>query len=128
MRLDSSGTRMWIPVATAAIAVIALAGCGCDGGGGGAPAGARTVPEIMEARELSEADAVGAISTYTPGGRFDEFYMFSSGGHSGQVIVVGIPSMRILKYIGVFTPEPWQGFGFDDSRRGYQGGGGTGHL
>ena len=29
------------------------------------------------------------------------------------MIVYGIPSMRILKYIGVFTPEPWQGYGFD---------------
>jgi nitrous-oxide reductase len=38
--------------------------------------------------------------------------MFSSGGHNGQVLVVGIPSMRILKVIGVFTPEPWQGYGY----------------
>ena len=40
--------------------------------------------------------------------------MFASGGHSGQVIVIGVPSMRILKYIAVFTPEPWQGYGYDD--------------
>jgi nitrous-oxide reductase len=25
--------------------------------------------------------------------------------------------MRILKYIGVFTPEPWQGYGFDDESK-----------
>ena len=31
--------------------------------------------------------------------------------------VTGIPSMRILKYIGVFTPEPWQGYGFDDESK-----------
>jgi len=47
-----------------------------------------------------------------PTGRHDEFVMFSSGGHSGQVLVIGIPSMRILKVIGVFTPEPWQGYGY----------------
>ena len=41
----------------------------------------------------------------------------SSGGQSGDVIVYGIPSMRILKYIGVFTPEPWQGYGFDDESK-----------
>jgi nitrous-oxide reductase len=29
-------------------------------------------------------------------------------------MVIGIPSMRILKYIAVFTPEPWQGWGFGD--------------
>ncbi len=40
--------------------------------------------------------------------------MFASGGHSGQVLVIGIPSMRLLKVIGVFTPEPWQGCGFGE--------------
>ena len=40
--------------------------------------------------------------------------LFASGGHSGQVIVIGLPSMRILKYIAVFTPEPWQGYGYGD--------------
>ena len=38
--------------------------------------------------------------------------MFSSGGQSGQVLVIGVPSMRILKVLAVFTPEPWQGYGF----------------
>jgi nitrous-oxide reductase len=38
--------------------------------------------------------------------------LFASGGHSGQVHVVGVPSMRLLKTIAVFTPEPWQGYGF----------------
>jgi nitrous-oxide reductase len=38
--------------------------------------------------------------------------MFASGGHSGQVIAIGMPSMRILKVIAVFTPDPWQGYGY----------------
>ena len=38
--------------------------------------------------------------------------MFGSGGHSGQVLVIGMPSMRLLRVIGVFTPEPWQGWGY----------------
>jgi nitrous-oxide reductase len=32
-------------------------------------------------------------------------------------MVYGVPSMRILKYIGVFTPEPWQGWGYDDDTK-----------
>jgi nitrous-oxide reductase len=28
------------------------------------------------------------------------------------VLVIGVPSMRLLKVIGVYTPEPWQGWGF----------------
>ncbi|MBT4292641.1 Sec-dependent nitrous-oxide reductase, partial [bacterium] len=27
------------------------------------------------------------------------------------------PSMRIIKYVAVFTPEPWQGYGFDDESK-----------
>lgn len=26
--------------------------------------------------------------------------------------MIGIPSMRVLKTIAVFTPEPWQGYGY----------------
>jgi nitrous-oxide reductase len=33
------------------------------------------------------------------------------------MIVYGVPSMKILKYIGVFTPEPWQGYGFDEESK-----------
>ena len=73
--------------------------------------------EVMKARGLTEKDILAAAKTYTPTGGRDEFITFSSGGQSGQVIVYGIPSMRILKYIGVFTPEPWQGYGFDDESK-----------
>jgi nitrous oxide reductase apoprotein len=69
--------------------------------------------EIAKARQLNPDAVENALKTYHPTGVLDEYIMFSSGGHSGQVIVIGIPSMRILKYIAVFTPEPWQGYGFD---------------
>ncbi|MDA3907837.1 MAG: Sec-dependent nitrous-oxide reductase [Sulfurimonas sp.] len=69
--------------------------------------------EVMKARGLTENDVVRAAKTYNPTGVKDEFIVFSSGGQSGQVIVYGVPSMRILKYIAVFTPEPWQGYGYD---------------
>ena len=90
---------------------------GCDGCGGEATSGGRSVPELMQARNLSEADVQAALQTYTPTGGRDEYYLFASGGHSGHVMVIGVPSMRILKYIAVFTPEPWQGYGFDDQTR-----------
>jgi len=73
--------------------------------------------QVMERRGLTEKDVLAAAKTYTPTGGRDEYLVFSSGGQSGQVIVYGIPSMRILKYIGVFTPEPWQGYGFDDESK-----------
>jgi nitrous-oxide reductase len=66
--------------------------------------------QIAVARGLSEADIKAALKTFTPSGVHDEYIMFASGGHSGQVLVIGMPSMRLLKVIGVYTPEPWQGY------------------
>ncbi len=78
---------------------------------------------IMKARGLSEKDILAAAKTYQPSGRKDEYLVFSSGGQSGQVIVYGVPSMRIYKYIAVFTPEPWQGYGYDEeSKKVLEGG------
>lgn len=76
-----------------------------------------TLESVMKARGLTQKDLLAAAKTYTPTGGRDEYLAFSSGGQSGQVIVYGIPSMRILKYIAVFTPEPWQGYGFDDESK-----------
>jgi nitrous-oxide reductase len=73
--------------------------------------------DVMKRRGLSQQDLLAAAKTYVPTGKRDEFITFSSGGHSGQVIVYGVPSMRILKYIGVFTPEPWQGYGYDEESK-----------
>lgn len=72
---------------------------------------------VMKERGLSEEDAISALKVYNPSGVHDEYYAFASGGQSGQVIVYGVPSMRIIKYIAVFTPEPWQGYGFDEDSR-----------
>lgn len=82
-----------------------------------------TLEEVMKERGLTQQDLLAAAKTYTPTGGRDEYLAFSSGGQSGDVIVYGIPSMRILKYIGVFTPEPWQGYGFDDESKAVLAGG-----
>ena len=79
---------------------------------------AKSLEDVMKDRGLTQKDILAAAKTYTPTGGRDEYLAFASGGQSGQVIVYGIPSMRILKYIGVFTPEPWQGYGFDDNQKG----------
>ena len=84
---------------------------------------ADTLQDVMKQRNLSQQDLLAAAKTYTPTGGRDEFLAISSGGQSGQLIVYGIPSMRILKYIGVFTPEPWQGYGFDEESKKVLAGG-----
>ena len=82
-----------------------------------ATAGGGELEKIMKKRGLTENDVIRAAKTYLPTGGRDEFVVFSSGGQSGQVIVYGVPSMRILKYIAVFTPEPWQGYGYDEDSK-----------
>jgi nitrous-oxide reductase len=67
---------------------------------------------LARERGLTPDDVYAALATYVPGGQHDEYVMFASAGHGGQVIAIGIPSMRILKVIAVFVPEPWQGYGY----------------
>ncbi|MBI4953152.1 MAG: Sec-dependent nitrous-oxide reductase [Myxococcales bacterium] len=72
----------------------------------------QSIDELMKARGLSDMDVEAALKTYVPSGKHDDYMIFASGGHSGQVLAMGVPSMRLLKVISVFTPEPWQGYGY----------------
>jgi len=66
--------------------------------------------------------AEAAIATYVAPGDLDEYYLFYSGGHSGNVYVGGIPSMRHISTIPVFTPYPATGYGFDKETKEMLGG------
>jgi nitrous-oxide reductase len=57
--------------------------------------------------------AEAAVATYVAPGDVDEYYLFYSGGHSGNVYIGGVPSMRHIATIPVFTPYPATGYGFD---------------
>src|SRR5215213_11097397 len=65
--------------------------------------------------------AANAEATYVAPGEKDEYYLFYSGGHSGQVFVAGIPSMRHIVTIPVFAPYPATGYGFDEESRQMMG-------
>jgi nitrous-oxide reductase len=108
--------RRGIGIAMRLAPALVLGGLLASCGGAGSKSAA-DIQSLMKERKLTEQDVVAALKTYTPTGRTDPYVMFSSGGHSGQVIAIGVPSMRILKYIGVFTPEPWQGYGFDNATK-----------
>ncbi len=101
------------PLAAVVGAAVALAVAGMSFSAGACAAPAQgDLMAVATERGISPEDAARAIKTYVPTGARDEYLLFGSGGHSGQVLVVGIPSMRLLKVIGVFTPEPWQGYGY----------------
>lgn len=106
--MKAKGT-IWGLVALAMIALVIAGPQSCARG----PAG-ESVGALAQARGLTEADITAALKTYVPTGKMDEYILFSSGGHSGQVLVIGLPSMRLLKLIAAFTPEPWQGYGYGD--------------
>jgi nitrous-oxide reductase len=67
---------------------------------------------VIGERQLTNENVLAALKTYMPSGQHDPYIMFASGGHSGQIHVIAIPSMRILRTIAVFAPEPWQGYGY----------------
>jgi len=58
-----------------------------------------------------------AERTYVPPGEMDKYYLFYSGGHGGDVRVAGIPSMRHIKTIPVFSLNASYGYGYDDKTR-----------
>jgi nitrous-oxide reductase len=112
-------TLIAITMVTAGVAAAAFAGCGNthDAQQKGAAASANlgaseSIRDLMKSRGLNDSDVEAALKTYVPSGKMDEYYVFASGGQSGNVDVIGVPSMRLLKVIGVFTAESWQGWGF----------------
>jgi len=126
MRRNKRGLDGWIARAVVFAGLGLLLGCESGPGpesvvsvreaAAAAPSGP-SVADLMKQRGLNEADVVGALKTYVPPGKRDEYVLFASGGHGGQLLAIGVPSMRILKVVAVFTPEPWQGYGFDDDTK-----------
>ena len=67
----------------------------------------RCAPQSPDSARANASDAAAAAQkVYVAPGDLDEYYMFASGGHSGQVYVYGVPSMRHISTIPVFTPVP----------------------
>ncbi len=102
--------RMWLALGAGVLLVIGYSACSPSAppssrGGGGATSDV----------------AVAAMRTYVAPGDLDEYYFFLSGGHSGNVYVYGIPSMRHISTIPVFTPYPATGYGFDDDSKAMLG-------
>jgi len=99
------GLKRLIPGVVLVLIAIALISMGC----------ARK-PKVSRG-DIAEA----AIATYIAPGDMDEYYLFYSGGHSGNVYVAGVPSMRHITTIPVFTPYPGTGYGFDKDTKAMLG-------
>jgi nitrous-oxide reductase len=75
-------------------------------------------PKTAQRGDIAEA----AIASYVAPGDLDPYYVFYSGGQSGNVYVAGLPSMRHIATIPVFTPYPGNGYGFDNETKSMLGG------
>ena len=107
-----------LAVAVLALAIMQFAGNGSEQGA--APAAnveglGEAASALVAERGLTSENVYAALKTYMPSGQHDPYMMFASGGHSGQIHVIGVPSMRILRTIAVFAPEPWQGYGYGEA-------------
>jgi nitrous-oxide reductase len=96
MRESSLSRMALIGVSVAAAAVVA-SGCGKSTQVGGT------------------GDAASRV--YVPPGQYDEFYMFTSGGFSGQLSVYGLPSGRLLRVIPVFSQDPEKAYGYSEQSK-----------
>lgn len=92
--------------------LLALVGCATNQAPTPAPGAGGDLQSIMAARGLTDMDVLAAAKTYTPTGKLDEYIILASGGQMGGLVAIGVPSMRILKYVAVFQPEPWSGYGY----------------
>jgi nitrous-oxide reductase len=69
--------------------------------------------------ETGSARDRAAGDVYVAPGEHDQYYAFLSGGQSGSVFVVGIPSGRLIREIPVFEPRAAYGYAVhpNDPRR-----------
>ncbi len=58
-----------------------------------------------------------AERSFVAPGEHDEFYGFISGGFSGQLSVIGLPSGRIFKVIPVFSVDGEKAYGFNEETK-----------
>jgi nitrous-oxide reductase len=102
--------RQFLQISGGVVAGAAVGAVGSRLGSGVATGG--ELADMASSRSLSGDEALAALQTDVPPGAYDPYYMFASSGHAGHILVVGVPSMRLLKVIAVFSRDSYSGYGF----------------
>lgn len=69
----------------------------------------------QDSKNLAAGDEASRV--YVAPGTYDEFYLFTSGGFSGQIGVYGLPSGRLFRVIPVFSQDPEKAWGYSEETK-----------
>lgn len=69
----------------------------------------------QESKDLTAGDVAERV--YVAPGTYDDFYLFTSGGFSGQIGVYGLPSGRLFRVIPVFSQDPEKAWGYSEESK-----------